>query len=165
MPNNLLIDDGWQTTENRQMSAYGAQPYWLDGYKSLGEVITQVKKLGVERVGVWHTVLGYWGGISRSSETFKSVPFLTLRKNWGATYPIIHPLQVDNFFDTWYKQLSDWGVDFVKCDDMAEIEDMDSCTDDDGNSFPLRTVRTAYVLAIKRNVEKYFNGRIIWYGP
>jgi hypothetical protein len=164
MPNNLLIDDGWQTTENRRMSAYSAQPYWLDGYKSLGEVITHVKKLGVERVGVWHAVLGYWGGVSRSSKTFKDVPFLTLKKSWGATYSIIHPLQVDAFFDTWYSQLSDWGVDFVKCDDMAEIEDMDTCTDDDGNSFPLRTVRTAYVLAIKRNVEKYFHGRIIWYG-
>ena len=164
VPNNLLIDDGWQTTTgDRQMAGYGAQEYWLDGYKSLGDVISQAKKMGVERVGVWHTVLGYWGGISRSSETFKYVPFLTLRKNWGATYPIIHPLQVDRFFDTWYKQLSDWGVDFVKCDDMAEIEDMDSCSDDSGTSFPLRTVRTAYVTAIKRNVQRYFGGRIIWY--
>jgi len=147
------------------MSAYGAQDYWLDGYKSLGDVISKAKKMGVERVGVWHTVLGYWGGISRSSETFRYVPFLTLRKNWGATYPIIHPIQVDRFFDTWYKQLSDWGVDFVKCDDMAEIEDMDSCVDDNGTAFPLRTVRTVYVDAIKRNVQKYFSGRIIWYSP
>ena len=166
VPNNLLIDDGWQTTTgSRQMSAYGAQEYWLDGYKSLGDVISKAKKMGVERVGVWHTVLGYWGGISRSSETFKDVPFLTLRKNWGATYPIIHPIQVDKFFNTWYKQLSDWGVDFVKCDDMAEIEDMDSCVDDNGTSFSLRIVRTAYVSAIKRNVQKYFAGRIIWYFP
>ena len=165
MPNNLLIDDGWQITENRQMAAYGAQSDWLDGYKSLDEVIAKTKKLGVERVGVWHTVLGYWGGISRSSETFKSLRFLTLKKSWGATYPIIHPQQIDTFFDTWYKLLSDWGVDFVKCDDMAEIEDMDSCADDQGNSFPLRTVRSSYVLAIKRNVEKHFSGRIIWYNP
>jgi len=165
MPNNLLIDDGWQMTENRQLSGYGAQQYWLDGYKSLGEVITKVKSLGVEKVGVWHTVLGYWGGICRSSEIFKNGIFLTLRKNWGAMYPIIHPVQVDAFFDAWYQQLRDWGVDFVKCDDMAEIEDMDSCVDDDGNSFPLRDVRTAYVVAIKRNIEKYFSGRIIWYDP
>jgi hypothetical protein len=163
VPNNLLIDDGWQSTNDRQMSAYGAQEYWLDGYKSLGDVISKAKGMGVETVGVWHTVLGYWGGISRSSETFKYVPFLTLRKRWGATYPIIHPIQVDRFFDTWYKQLSQWGVDFVKCDDMAEIEDMDSCTDDNGTLFPLRTVRTAYVEAIRRNVQKYFAGRIIWY--
>lgn len=163
IPNNLLIDDGWQTTINGQMSEYGAQPYWLDGYNTLGEVISEVKSLGVERVGVWHTVLGYWGGVSRKSEAFKHIPFLTLRKSWGAQYDIIHPLHADTFFDAWYKQLSDWGVDFVKCDDMAEIEDMDSCIDDDANSFALRTVRTAYVLAIKKNVEKYFSGRNIWY--
>ena len=164
VPNNLLIDDGWQTTMgDRQMAGYGAQDYWLDGYKSLGDVISKAKKIGVERVGVWHTVLGYWGGISDRAKRSNMSPFSTLRKNWGATYPIIHPLQVDRFFDTWYKQLSDWGVDFVKCDDMAEIEDMDSCSDDNGTSFPLRTVRTAYVTAIKRNVQRYFGGRIIWY--
>ena len=164
VPNNVLIDDGWQTTtDNRQMSAYGAQEYWLDGYKSLGAVISKVKMMGVERVGVWHTVLGYWGGISPSSDTFKNIPFLILRKNWGATYPIVHPAQVDAFFDAWYRRLSEWGVDFIKCDDMAEIEDMDSCDDDNGSSFPLRIVRTAYVSAIKRNVQKYFAGRIIWY--
>jgi hypothetical protein len=162
VPNNVLIDDGWQCTIDREMSEYGAQKYWLDGYKDLGEVITDIKKQGVERVGVWHTVLGYWGGVSRQSSTFKNASFLTLRKSWGGKYDIIHPSKVDQFFDTWYRQLRDWGVDFVKCDDMAEIEDMDSCDDDQGNSFPLRTVRTAYVVAIKRNVEKYFAGRIIW---
>jgi len=164
-PNNVLIDDGWQTVENRQLAAYGAQASWLDGFASLGAVISHVKKMGVERVGIWHTVLGYWGGFSRSSETFQNVPFLTLRKNWGAVYPIVHPYQVHGFFETWYRQLSEWGVDFVKCDDMAEIEDMDSCVDDEGNSFPLHMVRAAYVEAIRRNVERFFAGRIIWYLP
>jgi hypothetical protein len=163
MPNNLLIDDGWQSTTNRQMSEYGAQSFFLDGYKSLGDVVSHAKDLGVEKVGVWHTVLGYWGGVSPSSETFKKHTFVTLRKNWGATYPIIHPDQVREFFDTWYRQLREWGVDFVKCDDMAEIEDMDSAVDDQGRPVSLYEVRTAYVLAIKRAVDKYFDGRIIWY--
>jgi hypothetical protein len=163
MPNNLLIDDGWQTTTNRQMSAYGAQSFFLGDYKSLGEVVTHAKKRGVERVGVWHAVLGYWGGVYRESETFKHYRFIKLKKNWGATYDIIHPDQVQEFFDTWYTQLQEWGVDFVKCDDMAEIEDMDSAIDEKGNSFSLYAVRTAYVIAIKRAVDKYFNGRIIWY--
>jgi hypothetical protein len=162
MPNNLLIDDGWQTTQNRQMSAYSAQSYFLDGYKSLGDVVSHAKHLGVENVGVWHTVLGYWGGIFRTSELFKDYKFVTLRKKWGGTYPIIHPGQVEEFFDTWFYQLREWGVDFVKCDDMAEIEDMDSAIDDQGRPFPLYTIRTAYVIAIKQAVEKYFYGRIIW---
>lgn len=162
MPNNLLIDDGWQTVENRQLAAYGAQVHWLDGFSSLASVISHVKEMGVERVGVWHTVLGYWGGFSRSSETFKDVPFLTLRKSWGATYPILPPDQAAGFFETWYRQLSEWGVDFVKCDDMAEIEDVDSCVDDQGKPVSLYTVRSVYVEAIRRNVERFFAGRIIW---
>jgi len=162
MPNNLLIDDGWQTTDDRKMSDWSANSSWLDGYADLGQVISHAKSLGVERVGVWHTVLGYWNGVSRNCETFKDVPFLTLCKDWGAQYEIIHPMKVDEFFDQWYARLASWGVDFVKCDDMAEIEDMDSCVDDKGDPFPLRFVRRAYVEAIKRNVNKYFSGRIIW---
>ena len=147
------------------MSAYDAQPYWLDGYKSLAEVVSHAKKLGVERVGVWHSVLGYWDGVSPTSETFRNFPFVTLWKKRGAQYDAIHPFRVDTFFDIWYRQLQSWGVDFVKCDDMAEIEDMDSCLDYEGNPFPLREFRTAYVAAIKRNAEKYFSGRIIWFVP
>jgi Raffinose synthase or seed imbibition protein Sip1 len=165
MPNNVLIDDGWQTVENRQLAAFGAQPHWLDTFSDLGAVIRHIKSMGVQRVGVWHTVLGYWGGFSRSSPQFKNVPFLTLRKNWGATYPILHPWQAGAFFEAWYARLAEWGVDFVKCDDMAEIEDMDSCVDDAGKAFPLFTVRGAYVQAIRRNVERFFSGRIIWYSP
>lgn len=162
VPNNLLIDDGWQCETARQMTAHDANSYWLDGHESLKQVITQAKHLGVERVGVWHTVLGYWGGVSRS-ETFKHHKFATLRKRWGAEYSIIHPDEVDSFFSTWYQHLSASGVDFVKCDDMAEIEDMDWCTDENGDVVPLRYVRTEYVNAIKRNVAKYLSGRIIWY--
>jgi hypothetical protein len=161
MPNNLLIDDGWQCQVDRQMTSRDANPYWLDGHESLKEVIVQVKHLGVEKVGVWHTVLGYWGGVARS-DTFKHHRFLTLRKRWGDRYSIIHPDEVDSFFDTWYQHLSLSGVDFVKCDDMAEIEDMDSCVDDNGDPVSLRLVRTAYVAAIKRNIARYFSGRIIW---
>lgn len=165
MPNNLLIDDGWQITVNRKLSNYGAQAYWLDGYESLGDVISKAKALGVERVGVWHTVLGYWAGVSRTSDAFKDFAFVTLKKKWGAAYDVIHPGLAENFFDSWYRQLRGWGVDFVKCDDMAEIEDMDSCVDGQGNPFPLRTLRISYVEAIRRCVKRYFSGRLIWYGP
>ena len=163
MPNNLLIDDGWQTVESRHLVTYGANTHWLDGFPDLGAVIRHVKAMGVQRVGVWHTILGYWDGFSRSSDAFKHVPFLTLRKRWGAVYPILHPWQAHGFFEAWYRQLAEWGVDFVKCDDMAEIEDMDSCVDDAGKAFPLFAVRGAYVQAIRRNVERFFSGRIIWY--
>ena len=163
MPNNLLIDDGWQTTSDRKMSDWGANESWLDGYKNLGEVISHVKSIGVEKVGVWHTVLGYWNGVSKNSDAFNHVPFLTLCKDWGGRYDIIHPMKVDEFFDKWYSMLAECGVDFVKCDDMAEIEDMDSCVDEKGNWFPLNVVRTAYVQSIQKHVQKYFSGRIIWY--
>ena len=143
------------------MTSRDANLYWLDGHKSLKEVIIQVKNLGVEKVGVWHTVLGYWGGVARS-QTFRHHRFATLRKRWGDKYGIIHPDEVDSFFETWYEHLSASGVDFVKCDDMSEIEDMDSCVDDNGDFVSLRLVRTAYVSAIKRNIAKYFSGRIIW---
>jgi hypothetical protein len=163
MPNNLLIDDGWQVTEDAKMTDWGASAFWLDGYSDLGQVISKVKSLGVERVGIWHTVLGYWNGTSKKCEAFKNKPFLTLRKNSGPQYEIVHPMHIDEFLDEWYSRLSAWGVDFVKCDDMAEIEDMDSCIDENSEPFPLRFVRSAYVDAIKRSVNKYFSGRIIWY--
>ena len=163
IPNNLLIDDGWQVTDDRKMADWGAHQGWLDGYDDLGKVISKAKSLGVERVGVWHAVLGYWNGVSKNSDKFKDMPFVTLTKDWGARYEIIHPTYVNKFFDEWYARLASWGVDFLKCDDMAEIEDMDSCFDENDESFPLRFVRKAYVEAIKRNVNKHFSGRIIWY--
>lgn len=163
VPNNLLIDDGWQTVDSGQLVGYGPNLHWLDGHNSLKDVIQKIKALGVERVGVWHTGLGYWGGFSRNSELFKDLPFLTLKGVWGNQYPILHFLQINEFFDKWYQYLSESGVDFVKCDDMAEIENMESCTDDQGQKVLLRIIRTAYVGAIRYNVNKWFSGRIIWY--
>jgi hypothetical protein len=128
--NTLLIDDNWQSLGKtgldfsepgfRGWSRFEANEEGFPG--GLGSVITEIKKRypWIQYVGVWHALLGYWGGLSHDTEftsTYKTrMVRAKLRLNTPGDVLIIDPVDIHRFYDDFYTFLRSSGVDFVKTD-------------------------------------------------
>ena len=76
VPKLVILDDGWQTTDDNELSRgqWKLSDYRANGKFGFGlkETIEKAKEsFGVEYFLVWHAVLGYWGGISKTAEQMK----------------------------------------------------------------------------------------------
>ncbi|EJU03031.1 hypothetical protein DACRYDRAFT_106209 [Dacryopinax primogenitus] len=191
-PATLLIDDAWQSindesggpyTRLRSLTSFEAWDKFMDGIKGgLKEFVTRVKEdYGVERVGVWHTISGYWQGVEPVAfrEKYKLVK-VTLGdypgpwEGAGFQYYIPHPDSVHQFFADYYRFLSACGVSFTKCDNVASLDALVSAREVRwekgegvlGAAVDMPTLRRNARQAVKDAAEKYFGGseegRVIW---
>ncbi|BGP05709.1 hypothetical protein JCM10049v2_001522 [Rhodotorula toruloides] len=94
----------------------------------LREVMRRVKERGVERVGVWMTLCGYWHGLhpDRSLADAYTLRRFTVHSAAHPSYNghIYLPAQSDlrTFYDDYFSSLRAAGVDFVKVDDQATVD-------------------------------------------
>uniref|UniRef100_A0A0K3CVX5 BY PROTMAP: gi/342318945/gb/EGU10900.1/ Proteophosphoglycan ppg4 [Rhodotorula glutinis ATCC 204091] n=1 Tax=Rhodotorula toruloides TaxID=5286 RepID=A0A0K3CVX5_RHOTO len=94
----------------------------------LREVVRRVKEMGVERVGVWMTLCGYWHGLhpDRSLADAYTLRRFTVHSAAHPSYNghIYLPAQSDlrTFYDDYFSSLRAAGVDFVKVDDQATVD-------------------------------------------
>jgi hypothetical protein len=66
-PATFLIDDAWQDVKLFKLQSFASTSPFLDKFESLAAVVKVAKeKYGVEHVGVWHTIQGYWQGVEPS---------------------------------------------------------------------------------------------------
>ncbi|CAA2967287.1 probable galactinol--sucrose galactosyltransferase 2 [Olea europaea subsp. europaea] len=126
-PKFLIIDDGWQDTfnefqkegepfirgtefasrlidikENSKFLGLGA-----DLCTDLHEFVEFIKeKFGLKFVYVWHALVGYWGGLSPSSEKMK-------KYNPKISYPVQSPGNVGNLRDIAMESLEKYGIGLV----------------------------------------------------
>ncbi|XP_022889901.1 probable galactinol--sucrose galactosyltransferase 2 isoform X2 [Olea europaea var. sylvestris] len=126
-PKFLIIDDGWQDTfnefqkegepfirgtefasrlmdikENSKFLGLGA-----DLCTDLHEFVEFIKeKYGLKFVYVWHALVGYWGGLSPSSEKMK-------KYNPKISYPVQSPGNVGNLRDIAMESLEKYGIGLV----------------------------------------------------
>ncbi len=150
----LLIDDGWsQYKDNRLMSFKEDFTKFPNGLKHCVEKAK--REYGVEYVGAWHAVSGYWDGISKNGEIYETMKdclyqpydFWTLP---GETYE-----KAFKFWDTWHSYLAAQGIDFVKIDNQGNIK-----AKFDYISSNIEGIRTQFS-ALEASVKKNFNGAII----
>jgi hypothetical protein len=67
-PATFLVDDGWQDVKSFRLQSFDCKKLFLDKIESLGAIVKTAKeKYGVEHVGVWHTIQGYWQGVEPSN--------------------------------------------------------------------------------------------------
>lgn len=127
----LLIDDNWQTIgpipdhdySDSFFRGFASIPCNTSvGPEGLPALIEKIKSShpNVTDVGVWHALMGYWGGISPSGQIVKDyatsqVPAY-LMGNVPATITSISQSSLPQFYDDFYKYLSSSGVTFVKTD-------------------------------------------------
>ncbi|EIT78388.1 glycoside hydrolase superfamily [Aspergillus flavus] len=132
---NLIIDDNWQTLDNegdsqfkRRWKQFEANPdAFPRGLKKTVETIRR-KHPNIQHIGVWHALLGYWGGISPDGDIAKNFKTKEVRiKDPAAGGPIakafekqlllaIDPDDIQRFYDEFYSYLASAGVDAVKTD-------------------------------------------------
>ena len=123
---NLIIDDNWQSLDNKAESQFRRGWTRFDANKEgfpggLEQTTSLIREKfpNIEHIAVWHALLGYWGGISPDGELAKNYKTKTIQKEAGVaggTMLAIDPDDVHRFYDDCYAFLSSAGVDSVKTD-------------------------------------------------
>ncbi|KAM0262871.1 hypothetical protein ACHAQJ_001462 [Trichoderma viride] len=134
---SLIIDDNWQSIDYKGPSQF--QYGWVEfeaepeafpnGLKAAIAKIRQ-RSPNIQHIAVWHALLGYWGGISPDGKLAKKYKTIEVvreeakRRNLplGGKMTVIAKDDVVQFYDDFYKFLSDAGVDGVKTDAQFMVD-------------------------------------------
>ncbi|KAJ3339137.1 hypothetical protein HDU83_007783 [Entophlyctis luteolus] len=84
----------------------------------------KLKEKGVKYVGVWHTLTGYWGGISPDGEISQKYALTKVEKMDGAVVHIVDPSDISRFYEDMHDELRMNGIDFVKVDYQAFFDEL-----------------------------------------
>ncbi len=139
---NFLIDDGWQDIRKHSSRLQG-QLYSFDCWDGMGasmpDVVSALKIKGIEEVGVWLTLQGYWWSIDPDSplaQRYNCMPHRTARSGQprgGVVIPLEpakpeedqwlpSPEMAGQFWEDWFTEMKSWGVGFVKVSHRVGFE-------------------------------------------
>lgn len=112
----VIIDDGWMQVSDKErfalMSFKEDRNKFPNGLKSC---VSKMKQdYGIEKVGVWHALTGYWFGVEKDSELFYEQRDNLREASTGVYIP--DGEKAYDFFCSWYGYLKSQGIDFVKID-------------------------------------------------
>lgn len=183
-PRFLILDDGWQSTDvmstgERRLTSFSANAKFPGGLQSTVRMAKD--EYGVEAFLVWHSIVGYWGGVDGKRLPGYGVVDQTRQFGegvlshapafnqlwWGNLVGFVPCEHVRAFFDDYHRALAAQGVDGVKVDSQAVLE---SVAQRQGGRIP---VARAYRDALETSVLAHFEGRLIncmsngqetWYG-
>lgn len=123
----FLIDDGWQdVSSSRSLVSF----HEWDGMKApMTDVVSSLKIKGIQEVGVWLTLQGYWISIDPSSDLIQKYDcraYKTASRDQprgGVNVPLEtgqgehwlpSPEKAGQFWMDWLSQMKSWGITFVK---------------------------------------------------
>ena len=162
----FLIDDGWFDVTDSKLNSF--RPDKKKFPNGFAPVIEKLKKdYGINDVGIWSTLNGYWNGINPESElgkeykdelfSWKQKVRPDLAKSKTTTCYFIRPgsESLNKFYDDFYGYLRDQGCSFVKIDNQLVTQRMAV------NNFPIFSGSEKYHEAINSAVARYFNNTII----
>ena len=174
VPKLLILDDGWQTTGDRDLSRGRWKLSDIRANEkftpSLKETVEAAKSYGVEEFFVWHAILGYWGGIDPTSPVMakygptlsKAVHTQEIKETnptrWESEYfdfGMIDPDKAAQFYDDYHAYLESQGVDGVKVDVQSSIEAHANGLG--GRVHLSRIIREG----LENSVQKHFAGELI----
>ncbi|GAA6033300.1 hypothetical protein JCM8097_006679 [Rhodosporidiobolus ruineniae] len=95
--------------------------------RELVDGVRRIKARGIERVGVWMTLLGYWKGISPDGAladvyNLRLTTFQCKSHDYSYRFYFPSPADIPTFYRDYFTSLRAAGVDFVKVDDQATID-------------------------------------------
>ncbi len=171
-PRFLILDDGWQKvalrpTGEKRLTGFVANDKFPGGLRPLVE--RAKKDFGIRTFIVWHTIVGYWGGVDgdalpeygvveQTRQFGDGVLFHRPSFNhewWGNLVGYVPAGNAARFFDDYHTALVKEGVDGVKVDSQAMLEGLST---GQGGRIP---VTLAYRRALETSVKKHFSGRLI----
>ncbi|GAB7357154.1 hypothetical protein MBLNU459_g8147t1 [Dothideomycetes sp. NU459] len=122
---NLIIDDNWQSlTEGDSQFKKG----WVEfeankkGFpRGLKATCTDIRKAfpNIINIGVWHAILGYWGGIAKDGKIAKEYKTIAVEKEKGVaagTFHVVAGEDAQRMYNDFYSFLSECGITSVKTD-------------------------------------------------
>lgn len=122
---NLIIDDNWQSLTDGETQFDKA---WLDfdankkGFpRGLKATVTDIRKAhpNINNIGVWHAILGYWGGIAKDGNIAKNYKTIEVEKEKGVAagkFTVVAGEDASRMYNDFYSFLSDCGITSVKTD-------------------------------------------------
>ncbi|WVQ93587.1 hypothetical protein IAU59_000662 [Kwoniella sp. CBS 9459] len=144
---SYLIDDGWQdVTVLGQKGRLASFEPWQGLNSDMSTVVKALKNRGIEKVGVWCTLQGYWYGVDPDSalrHKYNCVEYKTSRTDKGrggadaentwvnqaesvwrsvtgqASMWLPAVDKAESFWRDYFAKIKSWGIDFVKVDNQA----------------------------------------------
>lgn len=166
-PGFLIIDDGWQdVSDNWELNSFETKPKSFPN--GLGELCDSLRKNHDLRwIGVWLTLQGYWGGINPEGPLAIDYPLeiipgaMEVFKGWPDQYTIesrtlIAPSHVASFFQDYFRNLADQGVNLLKVDNQAQLELFSHRSD-----LPENSIRDAYQNALQGAAATRMEGNLL----
>ncbi len=118
-----LIDDGWLNADYDRQVLLGLDAAGDKFPMGLEHCVSRMKQeFGVEQVGVWHAVMGYWNGLQDKSPAHTALLEGCERLPDGRIVPAAEAGRAFRFYDIWHHYLrNQCGIDFVKVDGQSAI--------------------------------------------
>ncbi len=150
----VIIDDGWSSFCNRQLTSFEEDRTKFP--EGLGECIYNMKSLyGVEKVGVWVALGGYWSGIVEGSPVYCEQQENLCHTPCGMIVPAPDEAKAYTFWDTWLSYLEECGVDFIKLDNQSSLG-----ARLEGMGPTVVSVRAVH-RAVERSAQEHFDGEML----
>lgn len=122
----VIIDDGWQDEVSREgwprriLRKLSANQRFPQGLRRLVE---DLKGLGVEFVGLWHTINVHWGGVEE--EVTRELGIDGYRSRFTDSYvPPATMGEAYEFYSRFFSWVRESGFDFVKIDNQWIIHSL-----------------------------------------
>ncbi|KAJ2824543.1 hypothetical protein GGI24_003379, partial [Coemansia furcata] len=129
----------------------------------LQQTVKVLSELGITRVGVWHALWGYWGGIDPLGLLAQRYKLEKYQRKWCPTVKtesevwLISKTSIAAFYNEFYQWLHSQGVTFVKVDYQAAFETLEL---DDSDIY---STYNAYYDVMESAALKYFGpGSVIY---
>lgn len=150
----MIIDDGWRLANgNLLLSFEEDKEKFPEGLKACVEKIK--REYGVEKVGVWHSFLGYWFGVDPKSDLYEDQKENLVLIADDIAIPVPDEEKAFEFWDKWHSYIRECGVDFLKIDNQSSLSHRTASL--------MPTCEAARIIhkALERSVVKNFGGDLI----
>lgn len=150
----VMIDDGWSAVNEGKLASFDADPAKFS--QGLRHTIDQLKgRHGIQWVGVWHTIAGYWGGIDPESALARQYAGYLAENARGNLLPAPDAGLGFGFWRGWHGYLKRQGVDFVKVDSQSAVTNFWSGLRSVGSA------ASAAHAALEASVALHYDGAVI----
>lgn len=168
----MLIDNGWLSVNGEEQLT----DYVFDKKKFPNGFKKSISKLkntyGLKDIGVWHTMNGFWSGVSKRDfdQPYKKLLMPYYDKEdvhadtlSGKTYFSPNALsdKGQQFYEHWYSYLKDQGISFVKVDQQAVIKRVAKGQLDSGEVAPVLEIAENMEQNLQNAIKNNFNGSVI----
>lgn len=124
----MILDDGWQDTDDRQMISFGAnKEKFPEGLEHLINVAKH--DYGIRMFGIWHAFQGYWYGIkpgSPAAADYRLIHTSQRAHNRPEDEPadrdLLCPEDIARFYYDFHRTLRAAGVVMIKVDNQGSMD-------------------------------------------